>query len=36
MVVSLQQDPAQKRLAYNKHGNIGRPLFVHQEDACAL
>ena len=35
MVVILWQDPAQKRLAYDKHGIIGRPLFLHQEDGCA-
>ena len=32
MAVSLRQDSAQKRLAYNKHGAIGMPLFLHQED----
>ena len=36
MVVSLQQGPAQKQLAHNKHGIIERPLFLHQEDECAL
>ena len=24
------------RLAYNKHGTIEGPLFLHQEDGCAL
>ena len=36
MAVSLRQDSAQKRLAHNKHGTIGRSLFLHQEDGCAL
>ena len=31
-----QQDSAQKQLAHNKHRTIGRPLFLHQEDGCAL
>ena len=36
IAVSLQQGPAQKYLSQNKHGIIGRPLFLHQEDGCAL
>ena len=36
MVVSLWQDSAQKRPAHNKHGTIEGPLFLHQEDGCAL
>ena len=36
MAVSLRQGQAQKQLAHNKHGIIGRPLFLHQEDGCAL
>ena len=36
MAVSLWQDLAQKRPAYNKHGIIGRPLFLHQRDGCTL
>ena len=36
MAVSLWQGPAQKQLVDNKHGIIGRPLFLHQEDGRAL
>ena len=36
MVVSRRQGPAQKQLAHNKHGVIGRSLIIHQEDGCAL
>ena len=36
MAVSLWQHPAQKRSAYDKHGIIGRPLFLHQRDGCTL
>ena len=36
MAVSLRQGSAQKRLANNKDGIIERPLFLHQEDGCAL
>ena len=36
MAASLRQGPAQKQLAHNKHGIIGRPLFLHQKDGCAL
>ena len=35
-VVSLWQDSGQKRPGHNKHGTIGRPLFLHQEDGWAL
>ena len=31
-MVSLWQDSAQIRLAYNKHGNIRGSLFLHQEE----
>ena len=36
MAVSLRQNSAQKRLAYNKQRTIGRPLSLHQEDGYAL
>ena len=36
MAVNLWYNSVQKRLAYNKHGIIRRPLFLHQEDGCAL
>ena len=36
MVVSLPQSPAQNQLAHNKHRIIERPLFLRQEDGCAL
>ena len=29
MAVSLWQESAQKQPAHNKHGTIGRPLFLH-------
>ena len=32
MTVSLRQGPAQKELAHNKHGIIGRQLFLHQKN----
>ena len=31
MAVSLREGLAQKQLAHNKHGIIGRPLFLHQK-----
>ena len=36
MAVSLWQGLAQKRPAHNKHGTIGRLLFLHQGDGCTL
>ena len=30
------KDSAQRQLVHNKHGIIGRSLFLHQEDGCAL
>ena len=36
MVVSLWQDPIQKQLTHNKHGIIGRSLFLHPKDGCTL
>ena len=32
----IRQGPAQKQLAHDKHGIIGSPLFLHQEDGCTL
>ena len=36
MEVSLWQGPAQKQLAHDKHGIIGRPLSLRLKDECAL
>ena len=36
MAVSARQDSAQERPDHNKHETIGRPLFLQQENGCAL